>query len=154
MNESTPRLGFGVRLTLMLVGLILVSIVTVSSLILMSYRASYTDASIDQLQTMGELNAQSFEDWARARQDEMRYLADVNASVHGNLDELEHLLERIAEAQGFYDTIFFVGTDGRGVVGVSYDGRAQVMRRSEAQAFDVADRAWFQRAISGTDTFS
>ncbi|MCL5041399.1 MAG: methyl-accepting chemotaxis protein [Gammaproteobacteria bacterium] len=154
MNESTPRLGFGVRLTLMLVGLILVSIVTVSSLILMSYRASYTEASIDQLQTMGELNAQSFEDWARARQDEMRYLADVNASVHGNLDELEHLLERIAEAQGFYDTIFFVGTDGRGVVGVSYDGRAQVMRRSEAQAFDVADRAWFQRAISGTDTFS
>ncbi|TVP93536.1 MAG: methyl-accepting chemotaxis protein [Pseudomonadaceae bacterium] len=154
MNKNTPRLSFGARLTLMLVGLILVSIVTISSLVMMSYRASFTEASLDQLQTMGELNAQSFGDWARARQDEMRYLADVNASVHGNYDELEHLLERIAEAQGFYDTIFFVGTDGRGVVGVAYDGQTRVMRRSEAQEFNVADRAWFQQAVSGTDTFS
>ncbi|SDU16664.1 methyl-accepting chemotaxis protein [Halopseudomonas salegens] len=154
MSKNTPRLSFAARLTLMLVGLILVSIVTISSLIMMSYRASFTTATLDQLQTMGGLNAQSFEDWAQARQDEMRYLADLNASVHGNLDELEHLLERIADAQGFYDTIFFVGPDGRGVVGVAHDGRTRVMRRSEAAEFNVADRAWFKQAISGQDTFS
>lgn len=154
MSTTAPRFGFATRLTLMLAGLILISIITISTLLLLSYRASFTEASLEQLQTRGELNAESFENWARARQDEMRYLADLNPSVHGNLDELEHLLERIAEAQGFYDTIFFVGTDGRGVVGVAYDGRSRVMRRSEAQAFNVADRAWFKRAVSGEDTFS
>lgn len=151
--RSAP-LGFGVRLTLMIVGLVLAAVLTVTSLVFVSYRESFTRATLDELQATGELNAASFVDWALARQDEMRYLASLDAARDIDEPQLEHLLERIADAQGFYDTIFFVAPNGRGVVGVSYDGRAQVLSAEEAEAFDVADRDWFRQAISGTDSFS
>jgi len=50
--------------------------------------------------------------------------------------------------------LIFVAPNGRGVVGVSYDGRARVLPRAEAEAFDVADRDWFRNAVAGNDTFS
>src|SRR5690606_38337190 len=111
-------------------------------------------ATLDELQATSELNAASFVDWALAREDEMRYLASLDAARDLDERQLEHLLERIASAQGHYDTIFFVAPNGRGVVGVSYDGRAQVLSAEEAEAFDVANRDWFRAAINGNDSFS
>lgn len=147
-------LGFGGRLTAIIVSLVLVSVAVVASVVYVQYRASYSQAAMNSLQGTGDMNARSFMEWLGARQDEMRYLASLDAATSMDRERLNHLLERIAAAQGAYDTIFVVGADGRGVVGVAYDGRTRVLSPDEAQAFDVHDRAWFQQAIGGADTFS
>ncbi|WP_018881144.1 methyl-accepting chemotaxis protein [Thioalkalivibrio sp. ALE30] len=156
MTSLNPlsSVGFGTRLTLMILSLIVGAILIVATLIFLQYRASYTDATIDRLHAMGESNAQSFNEWLLGRQDEMRYLAGLDAARGMDLDELEHLIEQIASLRGEYDTIFVVNADGMGEVGVAFDGQARVLSREEANDFNVPDRAWFQSAISGEDTFS
>ncbi|WP_020146463.1 methyl-accepting chemotaxis protein [Thioalkalivibrio sp. ALJ15] len=156
MNARTPLagLGFGTRLTLMILSLIVGAILVVATLIFLQYRASYTDATIDRLHEMGSSNAQAFTEWAIERQDEMRYLADLDAARDLDTQQLNHLLERIAELRGEYDTIYVVNADGMGIAGVFYDGGARILSEEEANEFNVPDRAWFQRAIGGEDTFS
>jgi methyl-accepting chemotaxis protein len=150
-----PGLGFASRLTLMMTGVVLVAVIAVASLLYVSYSNSFTRVTLDELETSGRLNVNSFQQWALARQDEMQYLASLDAARYGELTLLEQLLQRIADAQGFYDTIFLVDTDGFGVVGVEYEGQqARIMPPEEAEAFAVADRDWFQQAMRGQDAFS
>ncbi|MCP1673754.1 methyl-accepting chemotaxis protein [Natronocella acetinitrilica] len=151
---KTTGMGFGTRLTLMIVALVLGSIVAITAIVYVQYRDSHTQAVVNRLAGMGEGNAQSFMDWLTSRQDEMRFLASLDAARQLDREQLNHLLERIAASQGHYDTIFVVGPDGRGIAGVSYDGAARVLSAQEAANFNVPDRAWFQQAISGQDTFS
>ena len=153
-RTSRPGLGFGSRLTLMMAGVVLVAVTAVASLLYVSYSNSFTRVTLDELETSGSLNVNSFLQWAQARQDEMQYLASLDAARFGDLELLEQLLQRIADAQGFYDAIFLVNTAGFGVVGVEYDGQARIMPREEAQAFAVADRDWFQQAMRGENAFS
>ncbi|MFV8834186.1 methyl-accepting chemotaxis protein [Aquisalimonas sp. APHAB1-3] len=148
------RLGFAGRLTVMIVSLVLVSIVLITSLVYVQYRDSQTEAVLNDLYGTGDANTQAFMDWLTARQDEMRYLASLSPAEELDVDALNHLLERIAESQGHYDTIFVVGEDGHGISGVAYDGQAEVLSADEAHDFHVADRAWFQAAIGGDDVFS
>lgn len=153
--KSSRSLSFGARLTIWMTSVVLVSVVVVSSLVYMSYRDSYTRATMDELQVSGSLNVRSFLDWALARQDEMQYLANLDPVRFQNLEMTEHLMLQIAEAQGFYDTIFFVDPAGFGVVGVEYGANGgRIMEPDEAQAFAVADREWFRQAIGGQDAFS
>lgn len=147
-------IGFASRLTMMMTGLVLVAVTAVASLLYVSYSNSFTRVTLDELETSGSLNVNSFLQWAQARQDEMQYLASLDAARFGDLVLLEQLLQRIADAQGFYDTIFLVDTAGFGVVGVEYDGQTRIMPREEAQAFAVADRDWFQQAMRGENAFS
>lgn len=152
---SSRSLSFGARLTIWMTSVVLVSVVVVSSLVYISYRDSYTRATMDELEVSGSLNVRSFLDWALARQDEMQYLAALDPVRFRNLEMTEHLMLQIAEAQGFYDTIFFVDPAGFGVVGVEYGASGgRIMEPDEAQAFAVADREWFRQAISGQDAFS
>ena len=154
-TKSSTSLSFGARLTIWMTGVVLVSVVLVSSLVYVSYRDSFTDVTMKELEVSGSLNVRSFLDWALARQDEMRYLASLNAVRFQDLAQIEHLMLQIANAQGFYDTIFFVDPAGFGVVGVEYDGsNGRILTPDEAQAFAVADRAWFRDAIGGQDAFS
>ena len=146
--------SFAGRLTVLMTSLVLVAVIAVASLLYVSYRDSFTRVTLEELEMTGELNVRSFMDWALARQDEMTYLASLDAARFQDLELLEHLMQRIAEAQGFYDTIFFVDTAGYGVVGVEYDGQARIMPREEANAFAVSDRAWFRQAVGGEDAFS
>ncbi len=154
LSRLAAGLGFGARLTIMIVTLVLAAIIAITSIMYVQYRDSQAQAVINQLQGMGEGSAQSFLDWLGARQDEMRFLADLDAAREMDRAQLNHLVERIAASQGHFDTIFVVAPDGRGVVGVEYDNGARVMSAGEAADFNVPDRAWFQRAISGEDTFS
>ncbi|MBD3894719.1 methyl-accepting chemotaxis protein [Halomonas sp. ML-15] len=152
--NQTRRLGFSSRLTLMIVSLVLVSVIVVASLVYIQYRQSYTQATVNQLQGTGEMMTESFSQWLDARQDDMRYIAGLDPVRQVEVEQIDHLLAQIAAQDGFYDTIFFVGPDGRGVSGVSYDNGAVVMSPSEAAEFEVADRAWFQEAIQGEMVFS
>ncbi|MDO8908470.1 MAG: methyl-accepting chemotaxis protein [Pseudohongiella sp.] len=156
-NRSGNRsgIGFASRLTLMMTGVVLLAVTSVASVLYVSYSNSYTRVTLDELETSGRLNVNSFLQWAQSRQDEMQYLASLDAARFGDLDLLEQLLQRIADAQGFYDTIFLVDTSGFGVIGVEYAGQqARILSPEEAQAFAVADRDWFQQAMRGQNAFS
>ena len=139
----------------MITAVVLLAVGTVTAVLYAQYYRAHTQMIINDLDGRGERYAQSFSDWLVARQDEMRYLASLDPARRSSSNELNHLLQQIAQAQGFYDTIFVVQPDGRGLVGVSYEnGRARIMPQSEANDFNVPDRAWFRTAISGQDVFS
>jgi len=93
-------MGFGSRLTLLMTGLVLTSVLVVASVLYVSYRNSFTQVTLEEVSTTGELNMQSFLDWALARQDEMRYLASLDAARFQDREQLEQLLQRIADMQG------------------------------------------------------
>ncbi|MDO9477185.1 MAG: methyl-accepting chemotaxis protein [Pseudohongiella sp.] len=155
MSSHNPRtFSFGSRLTVMMTGLVLISVVSIASIMYLSYKQSFERVTLTELEVTGDLSVKSFLQWAQARQDEMAYLASLDAARFGDLAQLEHLMQRITESQGFYDTIFLVDTSGFGVIGVEYDGQARVMPPEEAQAFAVADREWFQQAMRGQEAFS
>lgn len=153
-NTPSRKLGFQGRLTLMIFTLVLVAVTAVASLVYFQYRESYTQATVNQLHGTGEMMSESFTQWLDARQDEVRYLAALDPVRQMEPEQITHLLERLAGQSGFYDTIFFVGADGRGLAGASYDGQARALSAEEAYEFNVGDRAWFRQAIQGEEVFS
>ncbi|SNY55331.1 methyl-accepting chemotaxis sensory transducer with Cache sensor [Arsukibacterium tuosuense] len=155
MASSWKSLSLGVRLTVSMVGLILLSIVVLTSLVFVEYKNARTEAVLSNLQNNGSANAEAFTNWLLVRQEEMRYLAALPQVQQADLALSSSLMQAMAQSQGYYDTIFVVGPDGRGQAGVSYaNGQARVLSSAEAQDFNVADRAWFKQAIAGQDTFS
>lgn len=155
MSTFWRNLGFGGRLTVSMVGLILLSISFLTSLVFFEYKSSKTNEVLDTLQSTGQLNAQAFTDWLLVRQEEMRYLAALPRVQQQDLALATELMFQLAENSGYYDTIFVVGPDGVGMAGVAYvNGRASVMSETDVANFKVADRAWFRQAINGQDTFS
>jgi len=155
MVQYWRRLGLGARLTLIMVSLFLVAILSLTSLVFVQYKASQTQGVVTSLQSSAELNAQAFTEWLLVRQDEMRLLATLPSIQQQDLALATELMLQLAQNSGFYDTIFVVGTDGIGQVGVSYtDGVAKPLSTAEANDFNVADRAWFQQAIAGNNVFS
>lgn len=161
LYSTTPssRLSFRTRLTSLIIALVLAAVLAASSLVYVQYRHSYTQTTIEQLQNTGEMMSGSFHQWLDARQDEIRYIAGLESVRQHDTQQMDHLLAQLAAQNGFYDTIFFVGSDGRGVSGVSYDHRlhdhgVSPLSPAEASEFHVADRAWFQQAIQGELVFS
>ncbi|MDD4863296.1 MAG: methyl-accepting chemotaxis protein [Alishewanella agri] len=155
MQQFWQRLGFGGRLTLSMISLFLAAILLLTSLLFVRYQDSQTDGVVSSLRSAAELNADAFTDWLLVRQDEMRLLATLPSVQQLNLPLATELMQQLAQNSGFYDTIFVVGPDGLGMAGVSFvNGQAKVLSEAEANAFNVADRAWFKQAIAGQDTFS
>lgn len=155
MQQFWQRLGFGGRLTLSMISLFLAAILLLTSLLFVRYQDSQTDGVVSSLRSAAELNADAFTDWLLVRQDEMRLLATLPSVQQLNLPLATELMQQLAQNSGFYDTIFVVGPDGLGMAGVSFvSGQAKVLSEAEANAFNVADRAWFKQAIAGQDTFS
>ncbi|MCC5855517.1 MAG: methyl-accepting chemotaxis protein [Idiomarina sp.] len=155
MKAFWERLGFRGRLTTMIVSLVVLSVVIVASIVYVEYRRASTDATMNRLVGAGEMASDSFTTWLIARQDEVRYAAALEVSVQLDMDGLRDVLMRLADAQGYYDSIYIVSPQGLGMIGASFaNGRATFIPPSEAPSFDVADRAWFQRAMEGNDVFS
>lgn len=98
--DSSPplqsRLGFSVRLTAMIVALVLASVLLATGLVYVQYRQSLTDATIHELQGTGEMMAESFTQWLDARQDEIRYVSELEPVRQGQVEPIAHLLERMA----------------------------------------------------------
>jgi methyl-accepting chemotaxis protein len=138
-----------------MISLFLAAILLLTSLLFVRYQDSQTDGVVSSLRSAAELNADAFTDWLLVRQDEMRLLATLPSVQQLNLPLATELMQQLAQNSGFYDTIFVVGPDGLGMAGVSFaNGQAKVLSEAEANAFNVADRAWFKQAIAGQDTFS
>ncbi|HDZ47404.1 hypothetical protein LCGC14_0057010 [marine sediment metagenome] len=153
-KRERHRMSFRARLTSMIVSLVLVSVTIVASLVYLQYRQAYTQATVEQLQSTGQMMSDSFSQWLNARQDDMRYIASLDPVRSVDVPQIDHLLAQMAAQDGFYDTIFFVGPDGIGLSGVSYDNGTSILTQSQAAEFNVADRAWFQQAIQGEMVFS
>jgi len=155
MQQLWQRLGFGGRLTLSMISLFLAAIVLLTSLLFIRYQESQTQGVVSSLQSAAELNADAFTDWLLVRQEEMRLLATLPSVEQLDLPLATELMLQLAQNSGFYDTIFVVGPDGIGMAGVSFaNGQAKALTDSEANNFNVADRAWFKQAIAGQNTFS
>ncbi|MEE2001657.1 methyl-accepting chemotaxis protein [Alkalimonas sp. MEB108] len=155
MKNWWSNLAFGLRLTLVMVSMLFVTIVLISSFFYAQYHSSRVETIMESLQANATNGTEAMTRWLTMRQDDMRYLATVEPARQLNKPVLQGLLRDLAQLQGTWDTIFVVMPDGRGLVGVSYEnGRARVLPDSEAEAFMVADRAWFRSAIAGEDVFS
>ncbi|WP_394426809.1 methyl-accepting chemotaxis protein [Vreelandella stevensii] len=151
---SSSRISFRTRLSGLIIGLVLLSVMVVASLVYLQYRHAYTQATVERLQGTGQMMSELFTQWLNARQDDMRYISRLDPVRSVDVAQIDHLIAQIAAQDGFYDTIFFVGVDGIGVSGVSYDNGVQILTSAQAAEFDVADRAWFQQAIQGEMVFS
>ncbi|GHG64450.1 hypothetical protein GCM10010919_11010 [Alishewanella longhuensis] len=155
MAQLWRRMGLGARLTSIMVALFLVVIASLTSLVFIQFKATQTQGVVTALQSSAELNAESFTEWLLVRQDEMRLLATLPSIQQLDLDLAQELILQLAQNSGFYDTIFVVGTNGIGKVGVSYaNGLAKTLSAAETSNFNVADRAWFQQAVAGQNVFS
>ena len=155
MVQYWRSLRLGVRLTLVMVSLFLVAIVSLTSLVFVNYKTSQTEGVVTALNSSAELNAKAFTEWLLVRQDEMRLLATLPSMQTLDRSLATELMLQLAQNSGFYDTIFVVGLNGAGLVGVSFaDGVAKPLSETEANNFNVADRAWFQQAIAGQNVFS
>ncbi|MGM0458995.1 MAG: methyl-accepting chemotaxis protein [Bacteroidota bacterium] len=156
-NKSNWMLaGIGKRMTIAMLSILLIAIVTTTGIIYSVFSSTYSEGVEDQLIATGISNTNFFLEWIEARQDEIRYVSTLDAvkNVDEQEDDVAHLLSRIAENNGYYDTIYFVNKEGRGVVGAAFDGESREIRGDDAYQFQVADRAWFQDAIKGNDVFS
>ena len=146
--------SLGKKMTVAMLSLFAIAILTTTGIVYSVFSASYTEGVQDRLVATGHANTNMFTEWIHARQDEIRYVASLDAAVNLDKEELGHLLDKIAENNGHYDTIYFVNPDGTGEVGVTYDGSSRILSFDEAAQFQVHDRAWFQQAMTGADVFS
>ncbi len=155
MNTLWNKLDFKGRLTTMIVSLVVFSVVLVSSIVYVSYKNSTTENTLENLNFAASSATNSFVTWLTTRQDEIRFASTLKAMSDLDIDRLPSVLSNIANANGFYDSIYVVTPNGAGLIGVTYaNGEASTIPPYAAKDFQVADRAWFKRAIAGEEVFS
>ncbi len=159
MRQTTKpfwqRLSFAARLTVILLSLLISAVVVLVGVSSYQLRQVLVEGTLDSLAQQTGSHANTFTDWLNARQDEMRLMANTGQARALDAASTGQLLATLAESSPFYDTIFLLDTQGRGLAGISYEqGRARIMDSSEAWNFHVADRAWFKAAVAGDNVFS
>lgn len=154
IQNNWSSAGIGKRMTIAMLSILLIAIATTTGIVYSVFSTSFSQSIEDRLTATGQANTDSFLDWIEARQDEIRYISSLDAVKTVDEDQIEQLLIKISENNGYYDTIYFVSNEGRGVVGVSYDTAARSIRGDDAYQFHVADRSWFQSAVKGNEVFS
>ena len=155
MLSYWKTLSFKARLTTLILTLVIGSIALVSSLIFINYKTSTTTAITQSLNAAAENASIAFTSWLMARQDEVKFAANLEPIKTFNAEKSLQVLANLALAHGFYDSIYVVGKDGLGMVGVAFaDGKVTELNQTEAAKFKVDDREWFKRAIQGEEVFS
>jgi len=143
------------RLTLILLSLLISAIVVLVGVSSYQFRESLTESTLDSLTQQSQSHAQAFTDWLNARQDEMRVMANTQEARELDAWNMAQLLATLTETSRFYDTVFLLNPEGRGLAGISFENeQARILSTSEAWDFNVADRAWFKSAVAGEDVFS
>lgn len=148
-------LNFRTRLTVIIVALVSTAIILVSSIVYIDFSRLTTEATMQRLSSAGESASSAFLDWVKARQAEVMYAASLNSSRDLNQEALKDTVLKLASAQGYYDSIYIIDTNGLGLLGAEYaQGKANFINADKAAEFNVADRAWFQQAMTGTNVIS
>ena len=146
--------GIGKRMSVAMLVILLIAITTSTGIVYNVFSNSFADAVEERLTSIGVANTNSFIEWIEAREDEIRYVASLDGIKNVNEDQIEQVLTKISENNGFYDTIYFVDAKGTGIVGVAHDGQTRPIRGEQANKFQVDDRSWFKEAIKGNAVFS
>ncbi len=153
MQRLIVLMGFSKGLVVSMAVLVLTSILIVASLVFIQYRSSFTQAVMEELESSGQMNSQLFTQWLQERQQEMRFLARLDAALEMDPGALTPLLVSMAHT-GYYDTIIVVNPQGEGIAGTAYENAARPLSRRELEDFRVPDRDWFRSAIQGSPVFS
>ncbi len=149
------KMSFSTRLTLILLSLLLSAIAVLVGVSSYQFRHSLTDSTLESLTQQSQAHAQAFTDWLDTRQDEMRIMANTQEARTLDTLAMSRLLVTLTETNQFYDTVFLLNPEGRGLTGISFENnQARILSETEASDFDVSDRAWFKSAIAGEDVFS
>lgn len=154
------KLGFKGKLIAMLVTLTTVSVLLVATIIFIQYRSSVSNSIIQRLTSTSESTAANFTTWLEERQNLVRIAARAPAVTsldlnNLNIEPMRAVITNLAEARGFFDTIYIIDTKGDGIIGVRYSrGTATFIPPAEANKFNVSDRAWFHEAMQGKDIIS
>lgn len=149
------RMSFAVRLTVILLALLISSIVVLVGASSYQFRQSLTESTLESLAQQSQSHAQAFTEWLNTRQDEMRVMAHTREARALDSWGMTQLLVTLTETNQFYDTVFLLNPEGRGLAGVSFENnKARTLTATEAWEFNVADRAWFKSAMAGNDVFS
>lgn len=153
--EKWNSFDIGKKVTILMIFTIIVSIGLTTGIAFNMYKNAQEEAIQNSLNSVGSMNTDQFTNWLQARQDEIRYIASLDAAQNVDIDEIGQLLVKISESQNYYDTIYFVDQNGVGVIGADGStGKTSLIRQGDASEFQVADRAWFKEAITGNDVFS
>ncbi|MDM7857124.1 methyl-accepting chemotaxis protein [Thiopseudomonas acetoxidans] len=143
------------RLTLILLTLLLSSIVVLVGASSYQFRQSLTESTLENLAQQSQSHAHAFTEWLNVRQDEMRVMANTREARALDAWGIAQLLVTLTETNQFYDTVFLLNPEGRGLAGVSFENnQARILSANEAWDFNVADREWFKSAVAGNDVFS
>lgn len=155
MNTLWNNIGFKGRLTTLIVSLVVFAVVLVSAIVYFNYKTTVTNNTLANLDYAADNANQAFIDWLNTRQDEIRFASTLKVMRDLDAQRLPFPLTSLAQASGFYDSIYVVTPDGTGLAGVTYSqGKVNVLSSAQAADFQVADRAWFKRAIKGEALFS
>ncbi len=155
MSGLINKLGFKGRLIAMLVSLVVASILIVATTVYVQYRSSVTNATIQRLASAGENTSVNFNEWLLGRQNVVRIAARAPATINFDMEPMRLVITNLAEARGFFDTIYVLDTNGTGIMGISYvNGQSIFIPPSEASSFQVSDRDWFKEALQGNDVIS
>lgn len=85
--------GLGTRLTVLVIGVLVVAMAVTSSIIYTDYNRSFTEGVKVRLNATTDSNAQLFLEWLLARQDEMRYLASLDAAKNLDTETMSELMD-------------------------------------------------------------
>jgi|AntRauTorcE11897_2_1112592.scaffolds.fasta_scaffold02486_1 methyl-accepting chemotaxis protein len=146
--------GIGKRISIAVLAILVIAISTTTGIVYNVFSTSYSDSIEEKETAMAQANTKALLGWIEARQDEVEFLASLNDVKDLDLEKSANIFTEMGELNGYYDTIFFVDTDGTGVVGVSFDGRTVPLVGNDARDIQVDDRDWFQKAIKGEHVLS
>lgn len=149
------KLSFKARLTLMLVGLVFITVTIIAGTVFFQYRASAMANAEQRMVETGSYVSSQFETWLLERSNEVRLSANLPGIENLKPPNMYNILLNLANESPYYDTIYVVSPLGKGIVGVRYEnGEAKAISADQAANFNVADRAWFKQAIQGNVVIS
>lgn len=135
----------------------LIPLAVVGTLTVVQSRQGIVAAELAKAEGVGRSNGEMIASWVQARRDEIRYLSNLDVFVEFDVDAARRYLLELAEHNHHYDTIFLIPADGTAIAGVEYvrsEGASRVMTAADTAAFQVPDRDWFQRAMTGEHVVS
>lgn len=150
LPKNMQQISFKARLTLMLVGLVFITVTILASTVFIQYRATALASAEERIMETGSYVSDQFETWLFERTTEVRTAANLPGITQLITPNIYNILLNLANESPYYDTIYVVDLNGTGRAGVRYtNGQAEPITPEQAQNFKVADRAWFKEAMQG-----
>lgn len=119
------------------------------------YKGAYEEAVQENLSSIGESNAVQIEGWLKARQDEVEFIATLDASVTADKEELAEIFVKLSESHGYYENLFLLDEKGSGVIStITLNGETNLLTDEQAQSYNLSDKIYFKQSMQGKTVIS